>query len=171
MKTCRLLIGAAAVTVLASIATGAMASGTVSQTSPASATIVSPYTLSTTTTMAFGLITRPNNANANTVTLDANDTVTLSGTGDGALVASTTSTARFTLTGTPVTYSTSQGITMTPVGLGTVNAATPVATTGTYGAIPGAGSQELRIGGSFNITSATPAVPYSGTLTLTVNYN
>lgn len=86
-------------------------------------------------------------------------------------VASTTSTARFTLTGSPTTYSTSQGVTMTPVGLGTVSASVPVATTGTYGTIPIAGSQELRIGGSFTITSATPAVPYSGTLTLTVNYN
>ena len=171
MKMRRILIGAVAAAALASLATGAMASGTVSQTSPASATIVSPYTLATTTTMAFGLITRPTNANANTVKLDANDTVTLSGTGDGALVASTTSTARFTLTGTPVTDSTSQCSTRTPGGLGTVNAATPVASTGTYGTIPGAGSQELKIGGSFNITSATPAVPYSGTLTLTVNYN
>ena len=171
MKMRRILLGAAAVTAFASLGTGAMASGTVSQTASASATIVSPYTLSSTTTMAFGLITRPTNANANTVTLDANDTVTLSGTGDGALVASTTSTARFTLAGAPTTYSTSQGITMTPVGLGTVNAATPVASTGTYGTIPVAGSQELKIGGSFTITSATPAVPYTGTLTLTVNYN
>ena len=134
-----ILIAAASTVVVASLATSALAAGTVSQTATASATIVSPYTLASTSNMQFGLITRPSNANSNTVTLDANDAVTVTGTGNGATVASTTSTARFTLTGSPTTYSTSQGGTMTPFGLGTVSASVPVATTGTYGTIPIAG--------------------------------
>lgn len=170
MNLRNILIVAASAIALTAVASNALAAGTVSQTATASAQIVSPYTLTKTTDMLFGMITRPSNASSNTVTLDASDAVTLTGAGNGATVSSTTSTARFTLSGAPTTYSTSQGVVMTPTGLGTVSASTPVATTGTYGTIPAAGFQELRVGGSFSINAATPSVPYSGTLTLTVNY-
>ena len=48
-----------------------------------------------------------------------------------------------------------------------------MATSGTLGTISGAngGSQEIRYGGQFDITAATAAQNYTGTLTVTVNYN
>ena len=44
-------------------------------------------------------------------------------------------------------------------------------TTGTLGTIPAAGVQEIRYGGQFDMGSATPAQAYTGTLSVTVNYN
>ena len=171
MTVRRILIATGSAIALAAMAGSALAAGTVAATANASATVVSPYTLVKTSDMQFGTVVRPSNANSNAVTLDANDTVTVTGTGNGSTVSSTTSTARFTLTGTPTTYSTSQGVVITQTGLGPVSATLPVATTGTYGTIPAAGFQELRVGGAFSINSATPSQAYTGTLTLTVNYN
>ena len=43
--------------------------------------------------------------------------------------------------------------------------------TGTLGTVPANGTQELKFGGQFDISSTTTAQPYTGTLTVTVNYN
>jgi hypothetical protein len=163
---------AAVALTLAALAGAANAAGSVSATAPASVTVLSATTLTKTQDMAFGQVVRPSNANSNTVTLDANDTVTLSGTGNGSAVASTTTSAKFNLNAPPgTTYSTVQTLNFVQTGLTNVAPAAPVATNGVLGTVPASGVQELRYGGQFDMTSATPAQAYTGTLSVTVNYN
>jgi hypothetical protein len=52
-----------------------------------------------------------------------------------------------------------------------VGAETPVAASGTLNTLPASGQDDLYIGGHFDITSATAVQAYSGTLSLTVNFN
>jgi hypothetical protein len=164
-------IAAGCALAVASIGTGALASGSVSATAPASVTVLSPTTLTKTQNMVFGQIVRPSSG-VNTVTLDVNDTVTLTGGGNGSVVASTTTSAKFNVTAPPTTtYTTTQGLTFTQTGLTNIGPSTPVATTGTLGTIGASGVQELRYGGHFDIDQNTPAQAYTGTLSVTVNYN
>ena len=69
-----------------------------------------------------------------------------------------------------VTYAMSQSLVMSPA-LAGVSASTPVATSGVLGIIPVSGTQELRVGGAFDLTQGSAAQVYSGLLTLTVNYD
>lgn len=167
----KIIAGAVALTSTVALATAASAAGSVNATAPATATIVSPVTLTKTQNMAFGSIVRPSNANTNTVTLDANGNVTLSGTGNATLVVSTRTSALFNVVGVAgTTYTTTQGLVFAPT-LSNTAAALPVASTGTLGTIPAGGSQELRYGASFDITSATLAQAYTGTLSVQLDYN
>ena len=129
---------------LAGLASSAFAAGSVQATANATLTILSPTTLTKTQDMVFGQV-----------------------------VASTTSSAKFNVTAAAATtYTTSQTLTFVQAGLTNISAGTPVATTGTLGTIgAGGGTQEIRYGGQFDITAATPAQNYTGTLTVTVNYN
>ena len=157
---------------LSSLAGAALASGNVSATAPASVTVLSPITLTKTQDLQFGQVVRPSNANINTVTLDVNNTVTLSGSGNGSAVASTTSSAKFNIIAPAgTTYTTTQALAFVQTGLTNIAASLPVASTGTLGVVPVAGVQEIRYGGSFDMDSATPAQAYTGTLSVTVNYN
>jgi hypothetical protein len=170
MRTALLAAGAAVAA--GSFASTAFAAGSISATAPASVTIVAPVTLTKTQDMQFGQVVRPSNANANTVTLDANDTVTLAGGGNGSLIASTTLSAKFNLTAPAgTTYSTLQTLAFTQNGLTNVAPSLPTATTGVLGTVPAAGIQELRYGAQFDMSSSTPAQAYTGTLSVTVNYN
>jgi hypothetical protein len=170
MRTALLAAGAAIAAT--SIASAAFAAGSVSATAPATVTIISAVTFTKTQDMAFGQVVRPSNGNTNTVTLDANDTVTLAGGGNGSIIASTTLSAKFNLNAPPATtYTTTQQLNFVQTGLTNVAAALPVATNGTLGVVPVSGIQELRYGGQFDISNATPAQAYNGTLSVTVNYN
>ena len=154
-------------------ASGALASGSVQATANATLTVLSPTTLSKTQDMVFGQIVRPSSG-SNTVTLDTSDTVTISGAGNGSVVASTTSSAKFNVvSAAATTFTTTQTLTFAQAGLTNIAPSAPVATSGTLGTISGAngGSQEIRYGGQFDITAATAAQNYTGTLTVTVNYN
>lgn len=174
MKTRRGLFSVSAVIVLAATATGALAAGTVSATAPATVTVLSPVNITKTQDMVFGTVVRPTTGTS-TVTLDANDGVAIAGTGggNGTLVSSTTSSARFTIVGPATTYTTSQSLSFTQPDLTAVSATGPVVTAGngTLGTIPASGSQELRYGGQFTMGSSTTAQLYTGTLSVTVSYN
>jgi len=166
------LIAAGSALALSTLATAAFAAGSVSTTAPASVTVLSPITIAKTQDLAFGQVVRPSNVNANTVVLDANNTVTLTGTGNGSMVASTTSSAKFNVSAPAgTTYSTTQGLIFTQTGLTNVAASTPTTTNGTAGVVPASGVQEIRYGAQFDMTSSTPAQNYTGTLSVTVNYN
>jgi len=166
------LIAAGSALALAATATGALAAGSISTTAPASVTVLSPTNITKTQNLVFGQVIRPSNANTNTVVLDANDTVTLTGTGNGSVVASTTSSAKFDVTAPAgTTYSTTQTLTFTQTGLTNIAASTPTTTNGSPGVIPASGIQEIRYGGQFDMTSSTPPQNYTGTLSVTVNYN
>jgi hypothetical protein len=154
-------------------APAALASGSVTATASVSVVILAPVTLSATQGLAFGAVTRPANAGANTLSLDAaTSNVTLSGAGDAARAAGAVSPAKFSLVGQAgMTYSTTQSLTFAQPGLTRVSVSTPVAGNGALGVIPASGVQELRFGGAFDLSAATPAQAYTGALTVTVNYN
>lgn len=156
---------------LAAAPTAALA-GSVSATATVSVNILAPVTLQATQGLSFGAVTKPGNAGANIVTLDPDGKVTVTGTGDATHPAGGVSAAKFSLIGQPgMTYSTSQSLTFAQSGLSNVTVSAPVAGNGTLGVIPATGAQELRYGGGFELSAATPLGAYTGALSVTVNYN
>jgi len=171
MNTRSIFFAAVAAVAMTSVATGALAAGSVSTTASASVTILAPMTITKTQDMAFGQIVRPTNASVNTVILNTTGVVSLTGAGDGSIVSSPTTAAKFDLTALPgTTYTTSQVLTFSTTGLTSVAASAPTVKTGTLGTIPPAGVQEIRYGGQFDMTNVTPVQAYTGTLTVTINY-
>lgn len=168
-----ILIAAVSAVAMAALAGEAFAAGQVQATASATAQIIAPFSLTKTADMNFGIVVRPSDASSTTMTLNANDQVTASGGGTGATAGGTVTTAKFTLAGAPNDgYTTTQAVVMAGGSTGiTITAATPVAGNGVYGTIPAGGSQTLLVGGSFTMDNNTLAQTYSGTLTLTVNYN
>lgn len=83
--------------------------------------------------------------------------------------------ATFHLTGTNgQTYSiTTNSLSFTGAAgnLANVGSETPVSAAGSLNTLPASGQDDLHIGGHFDITSATAVQAYSGTLSLTVNFN
>lgn len=173
MKLQNVVLAAVAATVLALSATAASAGGTLTATATASVTVLAPVTLTATQGLDFGAVTKPGNAGANTVTLDAaSSNITVTGSGDATKAAGTVSAAKFNIVGPAgVTYTTTQDLTFAQPGLTKVSASLPVAATGSLGVIPASGMQELRFGGAFELSAATPIQAYSGALTVTVSYN
>ena len=167
------IFGFLAATCALGLATTALASGSVVQTAPVTLTVATQVSLTKTTNMAFGTVIRPSNANTNTVVMTTAGAVSLTGTGDGSFVsASPHSQAVFSLVA-PVgtTYASVTGLSITPALTNVSATALPTTTTGTYGTIPAGGTQDLNVGGQFDINASTTAQAYTGTLTLTVNYN
>jgi hypothetical protein len=174
------LLAAGSIVALSAFAGGAFAAGSVQATANATLTVLSPTTLTKTQDMLFGTVTRPS-AGTTVVSLDTADTVTVanSGGGDGTVVSSTTSSAKFNLTSAAgISYTTTQVLTFAQTGLTNITATTPAVNTGVLGTLgtPGGGAgsggtQILSVGGGFTMTAATQAQPYTGTLTVTVNYN
>jgi len=168
----RLLVAVPAIA-LACAASSALAAGNASANTTASVTLLSPVRLTATQPLDFGSVVRPSSGTT-TVTLNANNVVSVSG-GDGTVLAGSTPTsAKFNLVGDAgLTYSTVQALSFTPDNLTAVAASAPTATTGAVGTLPGSGTvtQELRFGGSFAMDVNTPTQTYNGTLSVTVNYN
>ena len=158
--------------VLLAIPTAAVAGGSVTATAPASVVILAPVTITATQGLDFGSVTKPASAAGNTVTLDTSGAVTVSGSGDATHAASTVSAAKFNLVGDAgVTYSTTQSLSFAQPGLTNVSASAPAVSNGAPGIIPASGQQELRFGGAFDLSAATPIGSYTGSLSVTVNYN
>ena len=172
MKLQNVVLAASVATALNLSAPTALA-GTVTATASVSVTVLAPVTLQATQGLDFGAVTKPGNAGANTVTLDATSSnVTVSGAGDATRAAGSVSPAKFDLVGDPgITYSTTQNLIFAQPGLSRVSVSTPVATNGALGVIPATGRQELRFGGAFDLSAATPVQSYTGSLSVTVNYN
>ena len=168
------LLAASAALTLSLGATAALAAGNVSTTAAASVTVLSPVTINKTQDLLFGNVIRPGTG-TNTVTIDTSDTVALTGAGDGSLAGGTLSSAKFTVAGPAgQVYTTGQTLTFNQAGLTSIAPSLPTATTGSVGTIPGVSgpsTQELRYGGSFTMSNATTAQAYTGTLTVTINYN
>jgi hypothetical protein len=166
------LVAAGSAIALSALATSAFAGGTVSTTANASVTVISPTAITKTQDLVFGQVVRPSGLDTNTVTLDTNNTVTLSGLGNGSVVASTTTSAKFNITApAATTYTTTQALAFDQAGLSNIGPSLPVATLGLLGTIPVSGIQELRYGGHFDMSSETTAQAYTGTLSVTVAYN
>jgi AICAR transformylase/IMP cyclohydrolase PurH len=162
----------AAGTALAISALGASAqSATVQATANATVTVVSPTTITKDQDMVFGTVVRPTTG-TNTITLGTNDAVTLSGAGNGSVVASTTSAARFTIASqAAITYTLAPTLTFVQTGLNNIAVSAPAVLTGTLGSVSANGTQDIKYGAAFDIGVATTPQNYTGTLTVVVTYN
>ncbi len=166
----RLMAGLKVLAILA-VPGVAVAGGSVTATAPASVIILAPVSLTATQGLDFGAVTKPA-TNGNTITLDASGAVTVTGTGNATHPSGAVTAAKFNLVGDAgVTYSTTQSLSFSQGGLTNVTASAPVAGNGALGVIPASGSQELRFGGAFDLSAATPIGSYTGSLSVTVNYN
>jgi hypothetical protein len=173
MKFSKVLTGLVAAASLLGLASAASAAGSVAQTAPVTLAVATAINLTKTTNMAFGTVIKPTNANTNTVVLGPDGSITVTGTGDGSTVNATPhSQAVFNLVAPAgTTFASVTGLSMTPALPNTAATAVPTTTTGTYGTVPVGGSQDLNVGGQFDVSSATVVQAYTGTLSLTVNYN
>jgi hypothetical protein len=164
------LVAAGSVLALSALATAASAA-TVSATANASVTVISPTTITKTQDLVFGTVARPTTG-SNTVILGTNDIVTIpAGGGNGSVVASTTSAAKFTLaTQAMINYTLAPTLTFTQAGLTNVAVSAPLVT-GVLGTVPASGSQDIKYGAQFDMGVATVAQNYTGTLTVIVTYN
>jgi hypothetical protein len=176
MKFRNTLVAAASALALSALASSAFAGGTLNASAVSSVTVVSPTTLSKTQDMAFGTVIRPTGASGNTTfKLDTSDTVTATG-GDGSVVASTTTSAKFNLVTSPaITFSANAVLSFAPAGLINVLPGTPAITgatgTGPVFNLAGGSTAVLTYGGQFDVTPTTAAQTYTGALAVTVNYN
>ncbi|MBL8773196.1 MAG: DUF4402 domain-containing protein [Phenylobacterium sp.] len=151
----------------------------VSADATANATIVAPNQVSATRSLEFGSIARPTNSGATTVIVAsaATGTATPSVSGSNGFVPTPgqARAATFRLIGTNgQTYSiTTNSLSFTGASGNLTNIAseTPVAASGTLNTLPSSGQDDLFIGGRFDITSTTALQTYTGTLSLTVNFN
>jgi hypothetical protein len=164
------LLAAGSALALSASAAGALAAGTVSATANASATVIAPTSITKTQDMLFGSLVRPT-LGTTTFTLDASDHVTAVG-GNGSVIASTTTSAKFDIFSTSsIVYTLSPTLSFTQPGLTNVTVG-PVATTnGTPGQVTAGGTQEIRYGASFDVGIATTPQNYTGTLSVVVTYN
>lgn len=140
--------------------------------------IVSATLLTGTRTLEFGTIAKPT-AGTTTVTVasaaSATATPTVSGGNGFVPTSGLAHAATFHLVGTPSqTYSvTANTLTFTSSAgnLTSIGSETPVAAGGTLNTLPAAGTDDLYIGGHFDITPSTAVTTYTGTLSLTINFN
>jgi len=156
-------------------ATGALAA---TATATANATIVAPAQLSVTRDLEFGSIARPSVGTTTvTVASAASGTATPQVSGGNGFVPTPgqARAATFRLIGTNgQTYSVA-GNTLSFTGaagnLSNVGPESPVAASGTLTTLPASGQDDLYVGGHFDITPTTAMQAYTGSLTLTVNFN
>ena len=174
----KLRIALAAATA-ATVAAMSAQAAPVSQSTSASATIVAPNSVTASRSLQFGTIAKPTSG-SNTVTVASAatnaGTPTLSGGGNASIPTTGQATAAtFRILGTAgQTYSITTNTLDFPTaganltGIGSESAA---AASGTLNTLPGTGQDDLFIGGHFDISPTTAVNTYSGTLSLTVNFN
>jgi len=155
----------------------ALAQTSATQSTSVTTKIVQPITLSKGSDLAMGSIVKPTSG-SNTVSIDAASGVrALSGAGDAALAASTTSRAAYTVGGEGAqTFSiTAPGsVNLTRSGGSEVLSVTlaKTASSGTLsGSLGSAGTATFGVGGSFAVTNTTVSGSYSGTFDVTAAYN
>ncbi len=166
------------------VAVAAMAAAGSAAAAPASASvgsqinIVSATLLTGTRTLEFGTIAKPT-AGTTTVTVSsgASGTATPSVAGGNGFVLTTgqAHAATFHLVGAPgQTYSVSTNtlsFTSSSGNLSAIGVEAPVAASGTLNTLPAAGTDDIYIGGHFDMTSATAVQTYTGTMNLTINFD
>ena len=170
----------ALVAALASLAVAgsAAAAGPASANVNSQITIVTPTLLTGTRDLEFGTIAKPTTGTTTvTVASAASATATPGVSGGNGFIPTPglAHAATFHMVGAAnETYSVSAN-TLTFTGsagnLTAVGAETPVAASGTLLTLPASGTDDLFIGGHFDITSATTSQVYSGNLSLTINFN
>jgi hypothetical protein len=173
MKTVRkLAIGVGALSAMTSIA---HAQNSSTATASGSATIIQPISASSTSNLAFGTIVKPNDATTATVSVDTSGTRSITGTAAG-LGSATAAGFKIVGEGGSAYNVTVPGTIDLVSGTNTLVVTTADGSGGT-GILGGAGASigstqtnTFGVGGSFNITSGTPSGAYTGTFTVTANY-
>jgi hypothetical protein len=147
--------------------------GSVTATATATLTVLAPATISPTQALTFAAMTRPANGRSNTVSVDANDRMTVTGQGNGAPTSGRAATAGVVqIAGPPNTvYSLDQALRFLEPGLSSVAAGAAAVRGGAPNLIPASGLQQVRFGGTFRIDPATAPGAYNGFLAITVNYD
>jgi len=171
--------------ILIAVAAGlAVANAAAAQTGPASASVASQVTVASPTqltgvrTLDFGTVTKPTTGTTTfTVTSAAAATATPVASGGNGFVqtAGQAHAAQFHLVGgNAQTYSvTTNTLSFTNAAgnLSSVGSEAPVAASGNVGTLPASGTDDLYIGGHFDVVPATTAQAYTGALSLTINFN
>lgn len=168
-----LVVAAAALAIANSAAAGPVSASVGSQ-----ITIVSPTLLTGTRTLEFGTIAKPT-AGTTTVTVAsaASATATPGVSGGNGFVPTTglAHAATFHLVGTAgQTYSVSANtlsFTSSAGNLASIGPEAPVAASGTLNTLPAGGTDDIYIGGHFDMTSSTAVQTYTGTMNLTINFD
>lgn len=173
MKTVRkLAIGVGALSAMTSIA-HAQNSSTAS--ASGSATIIQPISATSTSNLAFGTIVKPNDATTATVTVDTSGNRSITGT---AAALGTATAANFAIVGEggsaynltlPTTIPLVSG-TNTLVVAATSSSAGSGILGGVGASIGTTATNTFGIGGSFAISNGTASGAYTGTFTVTANY-
>lgn len=171
----RLALAAAAAGVVA--ASGATAAP-VTANATAQANIVAPAALTATRDLEFGTIAKPT-VGSTTVTVasaaSATATPSVSGGNGFVPIPGQARAATFRLIGTPGQTYTVDANTLSFTGaagnLTSIAAEAPVSAGGSLLTLPGSGVDDLYIGGRFTISPTTTVQAYSGTLSLTINFN
>ncbi|WP_293898892.1 DUF4402 domain-containing protein [Phenylobacterium sp.] len=172
----RIALAAAALGLVA--ASQASAAGPATANTTATATIVAPSQLTATRSLDFGTIAKPTTGTTTvTVASAASPAATPAVSGGNGYIptAGLAHASAFHLLGTSAeTYSvTSTTLVFTGAtgNLSAIGAEAPVAASGVLNTLPASGTDDVYIGGHFDITASTVAATYNGTLTLTINFD
>ncbi len=167
-------------TATAVMAFGGTASAVVvTGTAAANANIVAPASVTSIRTLEFGTIARPSTS-SNTITVPsaaaATVTPTISGGGNAFIpTAGLGRAATFRLLGMPSQTIAVTANTLTFVSsagnLTSIVALAPVASAGTLTQLPASGTADFFVGGAFDISATTAIQAYTGTVTLSVDFN
>lgn len=142
----------------------------------AQATVFRRLSIAKSADLAFGRIVRPSTGTGTVSLSQSTGAVTVTGVGTAALASPTPVAAAFSIAGEggqSISISVPSTFDMNgPSGVLTVTTAPNISGAQTLsGGLGSAGSLALRVGGSFNLLSGTPTGSYSGTFTVTVQYN
>lgn len=175
MKTLhRRILGATAVAAALAAAGSACAQASANVSTTGTATIFQPIAITKTADLAFGIIVRPL-AGSGAVTINAATGARTVDPGVGQL-GSGNHQATYTVTGEggqAFNIGIPTGFTMTRTGGSetlTVNLASSVASGTLSSALGSQGTQSFGVGGSLTVANTTASGAYSGTFTVTVNY-
>jgi hypothetical protein len=138
----------------------------VNGTTTAAANIVSANQVLAQRTLEFGSIARPTTGTSTIVVASAASgaaTPTVSGGNAFRITGSNGQT--YSVQTNTLTFTNSSG------NLSAIAAESPVASSGTLNTLPASGQDDLFVGGRFDITPTTTIQAYSGTLSLTINFN
>ncbi len=140
------------------------------------ASVFRAISITNTASLAFGRVTLPRSGLATVSLVPATELVTVTGTGIIAFASPTPTAAAFSVSGEgaqAITVSVPGSFTLTgPAGTLTVTTIPSVSGTqvlsGTLGA---AGALTVKVGGSFGLSTSTASGTYTGTISVTVQYN
>lgn len=151
------------------------ATGSGSGTGTATANVFRAIAISRTSDLQFGTIVRPRSGSG-TVTISSAGARSVTGTGTAAFSAPAPTAATFSVTGEggqAVTIAVPAKITMTS-GVNSLSVTTSSTGSGVQAlgsSLGNAGSLAVAVGGSFPMAASTPTGAYSGTFSVTVQYN